>query len=237
MIKPQRMRRSAGIPVRRAARDFPTGDGGVALIRAEEMEQNISARSCKTLDLQKQHKKIGDYMDNTGEISLAYVTGLMDEVHNETKGKHARRIDKWSLKSCSNEKRANRAYVLEAVKADGRSLQYASEELKSDREVVMEAIHRNFVAAIFIPKSCRNDPVFEVVYHYEYASCLDCKDIPWKKKQANWNAVKKSLLENPSVLTNPLIKETHDGRDYYNTVVALASNKTDVEPCSLPYFD
>ena len=237
MVRPQRMRGSAGIPVRRAMRDLPTGNGGEALIRAEEMKQNISARSCKTLGQQTQPTRIGKYMDDTGEISFAFATRLMNKLHHDTMGKHARRIDKWSLKSCSEEKRANKAYVLEAVKADGRSLQYASEELKADLEVVMEALHRNFLAAIFIPESLRNDPVIEVVFRYEHASFLECKDIPWKEKQANWNAVKKSLLKNPGVLTNPFIEETHVGRDYYNAVAALASIKSEVESCSLPYFN
>ena len=237
MLKPQRMRRSAGIPVRRAASDLATGNGGAPLIRAKQIEQNFSARSCKTPDQQTQRTRIGDYMNDMGEISIAFAIRYMNKLHDETKGKHAQRIDKWSLKSCSEEKKANRAYVLEAVRADGRSLQYASEELKTDREVVMEALHRNFMAAIFIPESLQNDPVIKVVYHYEHASYLDCRDIPWKKKQANWNAVKKTLLEEPGLLTNPLIEETYKGSDYYYTVVALALNRGEVEPCPLPHFD
>ena len=43
------------------------------------------------------------------------------------------------LEQDSEEKRADRAHVLEAVRSDGRALQFVSQELRGDREVVLEA--------------------------------------------------------------------------------------------------
>lgn len=46
----------------------------------------------------------------------------------------------WTLDEASQELKADREVVLEAVRTDGRSLRSASKELRANREVVLEAV-------------------------------------------------------------------------------------------------
>ena len=54
----------------------------------------------------------------------------------------------WALKYASDELKGDREIVLEAVKQKGYALQFASDELKGDREIVLEAVRTSGIEVL-----------------------------------------------------------------------------------------
>ena len=62
-----------------------------------------------------------------------------------------------ALKYASDELRADRDVVLEAVKRCGLALEYASDELRADRDVVTEAVKNNPLGFDFAGEELQKD--------------------------------------------------------------------------------
>lgn len=167
-------------------------------------------------------------------IDMGRAAQFMNDLHSRTKKGSSNRC---ALMSASVEQKGNRAHVLKAVKEDGRSLIYASDELKHDKEIVMEALHRNFWVSLFVSATLTTeDPVHRFIFTYEDIADFFCQDISSQQKEENWQAIKKTLLEEPSLLTNRLLRELKE-RVFYDTAVALAKNRLNIESCPLPQLD
>ena len=67
------------------------------------------------------------------------------------------RQDSWALQWASPELRADREVVSEAMKQCGQTLEFASEELRADREVVLEAVKTCGCALQYASKELRHD--------------------------------------------------------------------------------
>jgi hypothetical protein len=68
-----------------------------------------------------------------------------------------KRKNGWNLEHASPELQADRAFILEAVKQDGKSLLFASEELQADKEVVIEAVKQDGFALMYASDDLRGD--------------------------------------------------------------------------------
>ena len=64
--------------------------------------------------------------------------------------------DGCSLLFASEELKADKQVVLEAVKQDGRALRFASQELKADKEVILEAVKQDGESLEYASPSLRN---------------------------------------------------------------------------------
>lgn len=63
----------------------------------------------------------------------------------------------WALSYGSDELKADKEVVSEAVSQYGRALQYASDELRNDRKIVLKAIENNGIAFMYISEEFKND--------------------------------------------------------------------------------
>jgi Domain of unknown function (DUF4116) len=80
----------------------------------------------------------------------------------------------WALQFASAALRADREVVLEGVRKDGRALYYASAALKADREVVLAAVRRNGYALPYVSYSLKADREVVLAAVRQNGNALEC---------------------------------------------------------------
>ena len=159
--------------------------------------------------------------------------------------------DGYSIRYASEALKNDREVAMVAVQNDiyGVTFDCIGEELQNDREIIFEALNCNATIFNLIPEAFQNDPVVEFVHrlmesrHFVGVEMLGDEGDEEKIVQHNathashWQAIKQVLLEKPDFLVNFLTEALPAGPGFYNTIIGMVLNQSEIVPCQLPMFE
>jgi len=159
--------------------------------------------------------------------------------------------DGYSIRYASEALKNDREVAMAAVQNDiyGVTFDCIGEELQNDREIILEALNCNATVFNLIPEAFQNDPVVQFVHRLMEARCFvgdellgddedEGKTVQCSATHArHWQVIKQVLLEKPDFLVNYLTEALPAGLGFYNSIVGMVLNQSEIEPCQLPMFE